>query len=165
MRNWICWTWPMGSVTRKHSCRLEPAQPRNIPGLCSGMGKFCLAHHSSVLVLSFYKDRTLAIWWVWFIFFEWVFREFSLWKVQSLSTSSWPAVWTLGIYRREWTLPVGSEDVSLHYMKFSLWCLLFRSRLGCQVCVKKSMDGLTVQVPMEVSDLRRQMEVGKQSKQ
>ncbi|XP_006270177.1 adrenodoxin [Alligator mississippiensis] len=39
------------------------------------------------------------------------------------------------------------------------------SRLGCQVCVKKSMDGLTVQVPMEVSDLRRQMEVGKQSKQ
>nr|XP_009675601.1 PREDICTED: adrenodoxin-like [Struthio camelus australis] len=39
------------------------------------------------------------------------------------------------------------------------------SRLGCQVCIKKSMDGLTVQVPMEVSDIRRQLEVGKQSKQ
>ncbi|XP_005144925.4 adrenodoxin-like [Melopsittacus undulatus] len=39
------------------------------------------------------------------------------------------------------------------------------SRLGCQVCVKKSMDGLTVRVPMDVSDMRRQLEVGKQSKQ
>ncbi|XP_010182438.1 PREDICTED: adrenodoxin-like [Mesitornis unicolor] len=39
------------------------------------------------------------------------------------------------------------------------------SRLGCQVCVKKSMDGLTVQVPIDVSDIRKQQEVGKQSKQ
>ncbi|XP_075017961.1 adrenodoxin-like [Calonectris borealis] len=39
------------------------------------------------------------------------------------------------------------------------------SRLGCQVCIKKSMDGLTVRVPMDVSDIRRQLEVGKQSKQ
>ncbi|KAM6117311.1 adrenodoxin-like [Pterocles gutturalis] len=39
------------------------------------------------------------------------------------------------------------------------------SRLGCQVCIKKSMDGLTVRVPMDVSDIRRQQEVGKQSKQ
>ncbi|XP_071425367.1 adrenodoxin-like [Pithys albifrons albifrons] len=38
------------------------------------------------------------------------------------------------------------------------------SRLGCQVRVKKSMDGLTVRVPMDVSDIRRQLEVGKQSK-
>ncbi|XP_071613497.1 adrenodoxin-like [Heliangelus exortis] len=39
------------------------------------------------------------------------------------------------------------------------------SRLGCQVCVKKSMDGVTVRVPMDVSDIRKQLEVGKQSKQ
>ncbi|XP_008933397.1 PREDICTED: adrenodoxin-like [Merops nubicus] len=39
------------------------------------------------------------------------------------------------------------------------------SRLGCQVCLKKSMDGLTVRVPMDVSDIRGQVEVGKQSKQ
>ncbi|XP_066415759.1 adrenodoxin-like [Molothrus aeneus] len=39
------------------------------------------------------------------------------------------------------------------------------SRLGCQVCVKKSMDGVTLRVPMDVSDMRRQLEVGKQSKQ
>ncbi|XP_010122657.1 PREDICTED: adrenodoxin-like [Chlamydotis macqueenii] len=39
------------------------------------------------------------------------------------------------------------------------------SRLGCQVCIKKSMDGLTVRVPMDVSDIRRQLEAGKQSKQ
>uniref|UniRef100_A0A8C6Y073 2Fe-2S ferredoxin-type domain-containing protein n=1 Tax=Naja naja TaxID=35670 RepID=A0A8C6Y073_NAJNA len=32
------------------------------------------------------------------------------------------------------------------------------SRLGCQVCVKKWMDGLTVQVPTEVSDIRRELE-------
>lgn len=44
-------------------------------------------------------------------------------------------------------------------------CFLLRSRLGCQVCIKKSMDGLTVRVPMDVSDMRRQLEVGKQSKQ
>ncbi|XP_026546276.1 adrenodoxin, mitochondrial-like [Pseudonaja textilis] len=39
------------------------------------------------------------------------------------------------------------------------------SRLGCQVCVKKWMDGLTVQVPTEVSDIRRELEVEKQKKQ
>ncbi|XP_009905660.1 adrenodoxin [Dryobates pubescens] len=39
------------------------------------------------------------------------------------------------------------------------------SRLGCQVCVKKWMDGLTVRVPMDVSDIRSELEVGKQSKQ
>ncbi|NXW87865.1 ADX protein, partial [Alopecoenas beccarii] len=39
------------------------------------------------------------------------------------------------------------------------------SRLGCQVRMKKWMDGLTVRVPMDVSDIRRQLEVGKQSKQ
>ncbi|XP_074771184.1 adrenodoxin-like [Athene noctua] len=39
------------------------------------------------------------------------------------------------------------------------------SRLGCQVRVKKWMDGLTVRVPVDVSDIRRQLEVGKQSKQ
>ncbi|XP_053129333.1 adrenodoxin-like [Hemicordylus capensis] len=39
------------------------------------------------------------------------------------------------------------------------------SRLGCQVQVKKWMDGLTVQVPVEVSDIRRELEVEKQGKQ
>ncbi|XP_064014938.1 adrenodoxin-like [Pogoniulus pusillus] len=39
------------------------------------------------------------------------------------------------------------------------------SRLGCQVCVKKWMDGLTVRVPMDISDIRSELEVGKQSKQ
>ncbi|KAM6413457.1 adrenodoxin-like [Rhynochetos jubatus] len=39
------------------------------------------------------------------------------------------------------------------------------SRLGCQVCVKKSMDGLTVRVPMDMTDVRKQLEVGKKSKE
>ncbi|KAK2545485.1 adrenodoxin [Columba livia] len=39
------------------------------------------------------------------------------------------------------------------------------SRLGCQVRMKKWMDGLTVRVPMDVSDIRRQLGAGEQSKQ
>ncbi|XP_063169494.1 adrenodoxin-like [Candoia aspera] len=39
------------------------------------------------------------------------------------------------------------------------------SRLGCQVCVKKWMDGLTVQVPTEVSDIRTELEVEKKNQQ
>lgn len=42
---------------------------------------------------------------------------------------------------------------------------LYRSRLGCQVQVKKWMDGLTVQVPLDVSDIRRELGVEKQGKQ
>ncbi|XP_074864311.1 adrenodoxin-like [Carettochelys insculpta] len=38
------------------------------------------------------------------------------------------------------------------------------SRLGCQVCVKKAMDGLTAQVPVEIADMRKELGVGKQSK-
>lgn len=64
-------------------------------------------------------------------------------------------------------IPVsGGEFLPLLWEQRSLTsCFLLRSRLGCQVCVKKSMDGLTVRVPMDVSDMRKQLEVGKQSKQ
>ncbi|NWH83473.1 ADX protein, partial [Aegithalos caudatus] len=43
--------------------------------------------------------------------------------------------------------------------------LAYRLTDTCQVCVKKSTDGLMVRVPMDVSDMRRKLEVGKQSKQ
>ncbi|KAJ1197223.1 hypothetical protein NDU88_001085 [Pleurodeles waltl] len=39
------------------------------------------------------------------------------------------------------------------------------SRLGCQVCLKKAMDGLTVRVPTDVADARREAEIGQKSKQ
>ncbi|XP_029463415.1 adrenodoxin-like [Rhinatrema bivittatum] len=39
------------------------------------------------------------------------------------------------------------------------------SRLGCQVCVTKALDGLTARVPVDVSDARQGAEVGKQSSQ
>ncbi|XP_056395344.1 adrenodoxin-like [Hyla sarda] len=38
------------------------------------------------------------------------------------------------------------------------------SRLGCQICMTKSIDGMTVRVPRDVSDARRD-QVEKQSKQ
>ncbi|KAG9478053.1 hypothetical protein GDO78_013182 [Eleutherodactylus coqui] len=38
------------------------------------------------------------------------------------------------------------------------------SRLGCQICMTKAIDGITVRVPTEVSDVRRD-QVEKQNKQ
>ncbi|XP_078066475.1 ferredoxin 1b [Mustelus asterias] len=32
------------------------------------------------------------------------------------------------------------------------------SRLGCQICLKKSLDGITVKVPKEVSDFRKSID-------
>lgn len=32
---------------------------------------------------------------------------------------------------------------------------LFRSRLGCQVCLSKSLDGLVARVPESVADVRQ----------
>nr|XP_033801478.1 adrenodoxin-like [Geotrypetes seraphini] len=39
------------------------------------------------------------------------------------------------------------------------------SRLGCQVCVTKTLDGLTARVPLNVSDARKDAEKGMQSSQ
>ncbi|KAM8814318.1 adrenodoxin, mitochondrial [Rhynchonycteris naso] len=38
-----------------------------------------------------------------------------------------------------------------------------RSRLGCQVCLTKSMDKMTVQVPDAMADARQSIDVGKNS--
>ncbi|XP_053449141.1 adrenodoxin, mitochondrial [Nycticebus coucang] len=38
-----------------------------------------------------------------------------------------------------------------------------RSRLGCQVCLKKSMDNMTVRVPEAVADARQSIDMGKTS--
>ncbi|XP_060105700.1 adrenodoxin-like [Heteronotia binoei] len=58
--------------------------------------------------------------------------------------------------------PVMAEELDMLDLAYGL---TDTSRLGCQVRVKKWMDGLTVQVPMEVSDIRKELEVEKQSKQ
>ncbi|XP_077163453.1 adrenodoxin-like [Paroedura picta] len=58
--------------------------------------------------------------------------------------------------------PVTAEELDMLDLAYGL---TDTSRLGCQVHVKKWMDGLTVQVPMEVSDIRKELEVEKQSKQ
>ncbi|KAF7483855.1 Hypothetical predicted protein [Marmota monax] len=38
-----------------------------------------------------------------------------------------------------------------------------RSRLGCQICLTKSMDNMTVRVPEAVADARQSIDVGKNS--
>ncbi|XP_047373326.1 adrenodoxin, mitochondrial [Sciurus carolinensis] len=38
-----------------------------------------------------------------------------------------------------------------------------RSRLGCQICLTKSMDNMTVRVPKAVADARQSIDVGKNS--
>ncbi|KAG8519010.1 Adrenodoxin, mitochondrial [Galemys pyrenaicus] len=38
-----------------------------------------------------------------------------------------------------------------------------RSRLGCQVCLTKSMDNMTVRVPESVADVRQSVDMGKNS--
>uniref|UniRef100_A0A8C8VHB8 2Fe-2S ferredoxin-type domain-containing protein n=1 Tax=Pelusios castaneus TaxID=367368 RepID=A0A8C8VHB8_9SAUR len=57
--------------------------------------------------------------------------------------------------------PITDEELDMLDLAYGL---TDTSRLGCQVCVKKAMDGLTVRVPTEVADIRRELEVGKQSK-
>lgn len=39
----------------------------------------------------------------------------------------------------------------------------YRSRLGCQICLKKSMDNMTVQVPEAVADARQSVDMSKNS--
>ncbi|XP_004695920.2 PREDICTED: adrenodoxin, mitochondrial [Condylura cristata] len=38
-----------------------------------------------------------------------------------------------------------------------------RSRLGCQICLTKSMDNMTVRVPEAIADARQSVDVGKNS--
>ncbi|KAI5930817.1 adrenodoxin, mitochondrial isoform X1 [Manis javanica] len=38
-----------------------------------------------------------------------------------------------------------------------------RSRLGCQICLRKSMDNMTVRVPDAVADARQSIDMGKNS--
>uniref|UniRef100_A0A8C5MIW4 2Fe-2S ferredoxin-type domain-containing protein n=1 Tax=Leptobrachium leishanense TaxID=445787 RepID=A0A8C5MIW4_9ANUR len=40
-----------------------------------------------------------------------------------------------------------------------------KSRLGCQVCMTKALDGITVKVPKDISDVRRDTDIVKKDKQ
>ncbi|XP_042333822.1 adrenodoxin, mitochondrial-like isoform X1 [Sceloporus undulatus] len=57
---------------------------------------------------------------------------------------------------------ISDEELDMLDLAFGL---TDTSRLGCQVSVKKWMDGLTVHVPREVSDIRKELDVEKQNKQ
>uniref|UniRef100_A0A8D0BFK2 2Fe-2S ferredoxin-type domain-containing protein n=1 Tax=Salvator merianae TaxID=96440 RepID=A0A8D0BFK2_SALMN len=56
---------------------------------------------------------------------------------------------------------IGDDELDMLDLAFGL---TNTSRLGCQVHVQKWMDGLMVQVPTEVSDIRNELEAEKQSK-
>ncbi|XP_069468627.1 adrenodoxin-like [Ambystoma mexicanum] len=58
--------------------------------------------------------------------------------------------------------PVTDEEMDMLDLAYGL---TNTSRLGCQVCMKKSIDGLTVRVPTQVSDARQDAEVGQKRKQ
>ncbi|KAM4695680.1 adrenodoxin-like [Rhinophrynus dorsalis] len=58
--------------------------------------------------------------------------------------------------------PIADEEMDMLDLAFGL---TDTSRLGCQICMNKALDGLTVRVPVEVSDVRTETEVGKKRKQ
>ncbi|KAM9324073.1 adrenodoxin-like [Gastrophryne carolinensis] len=56
---------------------------------------------------------------------------------------------------------ISDEEMDMLDLAFGL---TDTSRLGCQICMTKAIDGMTVRVPRDVSDARRDS-VGQQSKQ
>ncbi|XP_040832844.1 adrenodoxin, mitochondrial [Ochotona curzoniae] len=56
--------------------------------------------------------------------------------------------------------PVTDEENDMLDLAYGL---TDRSRLGCQICLTKSMDNMTVRVPDAVSDVRQSLDMGKNS--
>lgn len=56
--------------------------------------------------------------------------------------------------------PVTDEENDMLDLAYGL---TDRSRLGCQICLTKSMDNMTVRVPDVVADARQSVDVGKNS--
>ncbi|XP_058519926.1 adrenodoxin, mitochondrial isoform X2 [Ochotona princeps] len=56
--------------------------------------------------------------------------------------------------------PVTDEENDMLDLAYGL---TDRSRLGCQICLTKSMDNMTVRVPDAVSDARQSVDMGKNS--
>ncbi|XP_053312429.1 adrenodoxin, mitochondrial [Spea bombifrons] len=56
--------------------------------------------------------------------------------------------------------PVTDEELDMLDLAYGL---TETSRLGCQICLKKSMDGMTVKVPEAVADVRQTVDMGKSS--
>ncbi|XP_078403538.1 ferredoxin 1b isoform X2 [Cetorhinus maximus] len=54
---------------------------------------------------------------------------------------------------------ISDEEMDMLDLAFGL---TNTSRLGCQICLKKSLNGITVKVPKEVSDLRKSVEAKEQ---
>ncbi|CAJ0929940.1 unnamed protein product [Ranitomeya imitator] len=57
--------------------------------------------------------------------------------------------------------PITDEEMDMLDLAFGL---TKTSRLGCQICMTKALDGITVRVPKDLSDARRD-QVEQQSKQ
>uniref|UniRef100_W5MXR0 Ferredoxin 1 n=1 Tax=Lepisosteus oculatus TaxID=7918 RepID=W5MXR0_LEPOC len=53
--------------------------------------------------------------------------------------------------------PITDEEMDMLDLAYGL---TDTSRLGCQICLSKSLDGMTVKVPESVSDVRQSVDVG-----
>ncbi|XP_043928656.1 adrenodoxin, mitochondrial [Protopterus annectens] len=56
--------------------------------------------------------------------------------------------------------PITDEEMDMLDLAYGL---TEQSRLGCQVCLTKKMNGMTVRVPEAVADVRQAVDVGKSS--
>ncbi|KAM3935707.1 adrenodoxin, mitochondrial [Leptodactylus fuscus] len=56
--------------------------------------------------------------------------------------------------------PVTDEEMDMLDLAYGL---TETSRLGCQICLRPFMDGMTVKVPENVADVRQAMDMGKSS--
>ncbi|KAE8627471.1 hypothetical protein XENTR_v10007017 [Xenopus tropicalis] len=56
--------------------------------------------------------------------------------------------------------PITDEEMDMLDLAYGL---TDTSRLGCQICLKKSMNGMTVKVPESVADVRQAVDMGKSS--
>ncbi|KAM4795340.1 adrenodoxin, mitochondrial [Rhinophrynus dorsalis] len=56
--------------------------------------------------------------------------------------------------------PITDEEMDMLDLAYGL---TDTSRLGCQICLRKNMNGMTVKVPEAVADVRQAMDMGKSS--
>ncbi|OCT93234.1 adrenodoxin [Xenopus laevis] len=56
--------------------------------------------------------------------------------------------------------PITDEEMDMLDLAYGL---TDTSRLGCQICLKKSMNGIMVKVPDSVADVRQAVDMGKNS--
>ncbi|XP_069495935.1 adrenodoxin, mitochondrial isoform X2 [Ambystoma mexicanum] len=76
----------------------------------------------------------------------------------TLACSTCHLIFTNSVYRQ--LEPVTDEEMDMLDLAYGL---TDTSRLGCQICLTKAMEGMTVRVPEAVADARQAMDADKNS--